>query len=71
MNNNGRQYFRMSEADHNVHRMLIMKDAIMYGIAAAVLVVLYAGSDKLPITKILQQVTLSVVCILESRLPGM
>ena len=28
------------------------------------------GSDKLPITKILQQVTLSVVCIFASRLPG-
>ena len=70
VNNNGRQYFRMSEADHNVHRMLIMKDAIMYGIAAVVLVVLCEGSNKLPITKILQQVTLSVVCIFAPRLPG-
>ena len=70
VNNNGRQYFRMSVADHNVHRMLVMKDSTMYGISAAVLVVLCGGSDKLPVTNILHQVALSVVCILESRLPG-
>lgn len=70
MNNNGRQYFSMSEKDHNVHRMLVMKDEIIYGFVAAVLVVLCGGSDKLPVTKILQQVAVSVVCIFASRLPG-
>lgn len=61
-NNNSRQYFRISGSDHNAHRMLVTNDAIMYGIEAAVLVVLYGGLDKLPVTKILHQVALLVVC---------
>lgn len=58
MNNNGRQYYRILGTDYNLHRMLVMKDAIIYGIVAAVLVRLCDSSDKLSVTKMLQQVAL-------------
>ena len=42
VNNNYRQYFRIPESYHNLHRMRVYK-AIIYVIAAAVLLVLYRG----------------------------
>lgn len=54
----------------NIRWMLVLYDLIVYAIIAFILLVIYGGTDKLTTTGILQQVSLSVLCIFVIRILG-
>ena len=49
----------------NIRWMLVGYDLIVYALVAVILLVLYGGMNMLSTTGILQQVCLSVLCILQ------
>ena len=54
----------------NILWTLFGYDLILYASVAVILLVLYGGMDKLSTVEILQQVSLSVLCIFTARLIG-
>ena len=54
----------------NILWTLFGYELILYASVAVILLVLYGGMDKLSTVEILQQVSLSVLCIFTARLMG-
>ena len=54
----------------NIRWTLVLYDLLVYAAVAALLLVLYSGSDRLSETGILYQVCLSAVCIFAARFIG-
>lgn len=55
---------------HNIRWTLVLYDLVVYGFAAALLLGIYGGNDKLSIYGVLQQTVLALVCIFPIRLIG-
>lgn len=55
---------------HNIRWTLVLYDLVVYGLAAALLLGIYGGNDKLSTYGILQQAALALVCIFLIRLMG-
>lgn len=54
----------------NVRWPLMVYDLIVYAVVAILLLVLYGGTDKLSYVGIVQQVSISILCIFAARLIG-
>ena len=54
----------------NIRWTLVLYDLLVFALAAALLLGLYGGNDKLTYNGMVQQAALALVCIFASRLIG-